>query len=75
MSRTEQGRPTRATVEATVLSMLEERGSVSARKVVGGTDKSKATVIKHINEMVADGTLETTEPAGSTKQRYRLASK
>lgn len=75
MTRMERGLTTKETIEATVLSMLEERESLSTREVTGATGKSRATILKHINGMVEQGVLEPTEPAGSTKQRYRLAGK
>lgn len=75
MSRTERGLTAKETVEATILSMLEEHESLSTREVTAVTGKSRATILKYINRMVEKGTLEPTEPVGSTKQRYRLSGK
>lgn len=75
LSRTERSLTTKETIEATVLSMLKERSSISTREVMSATNKSKATVVSHINLMTDAGLLEPTEPSGSTKQRYRLAKR
>lgn len=75
LSRTERNLTTKETIEATILSMLKERSSISTREVVSATNKSKGTVISHINNMTSAGLLEPTEPSGSTKQRYRLTKR
>ncbi len=74
LSDTEKKLSAGETVEQTVLLLLGKRTTVSVREVAGMTGRSRATVVKHINSMIERGLIEPTEPKGSTRQRYRLAS-
>jgi ATP-dependent DNA helicase RecG len=62
----------REQVRTTVLSLLENGGSISTTEVVQKTGRSRATVYKYIREMVEEKVIEPTEPRKSTKQRYRM---
>lgn len=60
-------------IEAVILGLLKDEVSVSTTEIARRSAKSRATVVKCINDMIARGVLEPMEPLGSPRQRYRLA--
>lgn len=72
ISNDEMAMASSESVRSVVLGLLEKQKSISTTEVVKSSRWSRATVVKRLNEMIEQGTIETTEPKGSTKQRYRL---
>ena len=62
-------------IRTVVVGLLKGQATIGTSEVAKHSGRSRATVVKYLNEMIAEGILEPTEPLGSTKQRYRLASK
>ncbi|MFQ9181432.1 MAG: hypothetical protein ACLR3C_17270 [Eggerthella lenta] len=52
--------------------MATERETISAKEVEEASRLSRGTVLKHINNLIRQGSLEATEPGSSRKKRYRL---
>lgn len=73
LSSSEASLSSSETVWMVVMGLLEEQVSVSSTEVARASGLSKGTVLKHINQMIERGTLETTRPKGSSRQRYRRA--
>ena len=59
-------------IKTIIIGLLKDRPSISSSDVVKHSGRSKGTVLKYINQMVANGVLEYTQPVGSSRQRYRL---
>lgn len=55
-----------------VLDALQDRTSAATSELVSGTQLSRSAVQKALNELIADGEVERTEPLRSPKQRYRI---
>ncbi len=55
-----------------ILDMLERVGSVSTKEIMTTSGLSRAGVMRYINELLANGVIEPTEPRRSPRQRYRL---
>ena len=72
ITKSERRFSTGEAVTAVILGLLAEQNSISTSEVIKHSGKSRATVVKYINKLVAEEKLEPIEPAGSTKQRYRL---
>ena len=59
-------------IENAILAMATERETISAKEVEEASRLSRGTVLKHINNLIRQGSLEATEPGSSRKKRYRL---
>ena len=59
-------------IENAILAMATEHETVSAKEVEEASRLSRGTVLKHINNLIRQGSLEATEPGSSRKKRYRL---
>lgn len=57
-----------------VLAQLEQHETASTTELVASTKLSRSAITKALNELVASGQVEHTEPLRSPKQRYRMAS-
>lgn len=55
-----------------VLAQLQEHETASTTELVAFTKLSRSAVTKALNELVANGLAEHTEPLRSPKQRYRV---
>ncbi|WP_040428229.1 ATP-binding protein [Corynebacterium ulceribovis] len=55
-----------------VLAVLRRQTSASTSELVKETRLSRSAVQKAVNELIADGLVERTEPVRSPKQRYRI---
>ncbi len=60
--------------EQAILNMARENGSISAKEAEAALRLSRVTVLKHINRLIEEGVLESSEPATSKKRRYRLSN-
>ncbi len=59
-------------VDEAILSELASRSSVSIQELMTASGLSRATVAKHVRNLVRSGQLESMEQLRSPKQRYRL---
>lgn len=66
--------PASESVRVIVLDLLAKQESVTTAEVMQRSGRSKTTVVKYINQMVAEGTIEPVELGSSRRQRYRLAT-
>lgn len=73
LSASESGGISPSELNTAILQLVDEQGSVSAREVQAASGLSRATVLNHINQLIDDGAIEPTEPAGSKRRRYRRA--
>lgn len=55
-----------------VLTALKAQASASTTELVKSTKLSRTAVLKAVNELIADGVVERTEPRRSPRQRYRI---
>lgn len=58
--------------EQAIVNMALENGPITAKEVEAALRLSRVTVLKHINHLMEEGVLESSEPATSKKRRYRL---
>lgn len=58
-------------MRAAILDMLDRAASVSTREIMEASGLSRAGVMRYINGLLEDGTIEPTEPGRSPRQRYR----
>ena len=75
VTQSELSMPVGDQVRQAITTILGQQSSVSTTELVHHTGRSRATVYKYIRQLLDDGVLEPTEPAHSTKQRYRLTRK
>ena len=59
-------------IENAILAMATEHETVSAKEVEEASRLSRGTVLKHINNLIRQGSPEAKEPGSSRKKRYRL---
>ncbi len=59
-------------MRSAILDMLTKNGSVSTREIMELSGFSRAGVMRHINQLLADGIIEPTERGRSPRKRYRL---
>ncbi len=59
-------------VEETILSLVEENGSVSAKEAQVKANVSRATVLNRINKLIGEGKIVSTEEGISKNRRYVL---
>ncbi|WP_313548755.1 ATP-binding protein [Corynebacterium sp.] len=57
-----------------VLAQLQQHETASTTELVASTKLSRSAITKALNELVASGQVEHTEPLRSPKQRYRMAN-
>lgn len=75
LTSSEQNSNNQENIQTIIMDLLENQPSISTSELSHYSGKSRATVLKTINALMEEGILERTETPGSTKQRYRLASK
>lgn len=75
VTQSELSMPVGDQVRQAITTILGQQSSVSTTELVHHTGRSRATVYKYIRQLLDEGVLEPTEPAHSTKQRYRLTRK
>lgn len=75
LSASERGTSFSTNLRAAILNALSTRSSISTSEIMKESGKSRPTVVKCINAMLAEGLLEPTELRNSPKQRYRLSHK
>ena len=75
VTQSELSMPIGDQVRQAITAILGQQSSVSTTELVHRTGRSRATVYKYIRQLLDKGVLEPTEPARSTKQRYRLTRK
>lgn len=73
LSDSESGGIAASELNAALLQLIDERGTVSAKEVQAASGLSRATVLNHINQLIGEGLIEPTDPAGSKRRRYRRA--
>ena len=56
-----------------LFALMRQAGSESAKEVQAASGLSRATVLNHINQLIGEGLIEPTDPAGSKRRRYRRA--
>ncbi|RRD61175.1 ATP-binding protein [Leucobacter sp. OH1287] len=61
-----------ATAKDYILKRLEKQDSISVKELMLGTKYSRGGIQKALSDLVADNTIEKTEPSRSPKQRYRM---
>lgn len=61
-----------ATAKDYILKRLEKQDSISVKELMQGTKYSRGGIQKALSDLVADNTIEKTEPSRSPKQRYRM---
>lgn len=57
-----------------VLAQLQQHETASSTGLMASTKLSRSAITKALNELVASGQVEHTEPLRSPKQRYRMAN-
>ena len=60
-------------VKAAILSMLSRQESIRTKDIIDASGLSRPTVLRYLKELMAEGSVEQTEPGRNPKQRYRLA--
>ena len=59
-------------IDNAILNALSDHSSLSVKDLAEMSGLSRSTIGNHVRKLVADKKLESIEPKGSPKQRYRL---
>lgn len=62
------------TARDVVLATLGERASASTTEIMAEAQFSRSAITLAVNQLIADGLIESTEPPRSPKQRYRMST-